>query len=219
MNAMFFGMPMALFPAIAKGYGGAEVLGLLYAAPSAGSIVVDADERLDAARAPPRPRGRAAARPAGAWRSSVFGFADALWLALRAWSWRAGSDTISGDLPRRDLERDDPRPPARPAGRRGDDLVVVGPAARQRRGGLRRRAGRGARRRSSPAASCAWWVGRAGGRAAAACGATTPRDGSYEPTALGKEVRGRSWSIYPAIWGKVTEQRQPTRLLNAAVQA
>ena len=26
MNAMFFGMPMALFPAIAKGYGGAEVL-------------------------------------------------------------------------------------------------------------------------------------------------------------------------------------------------
>ena len=40
MNAMFFGMPMALFPAIAKGYGGPEVLGLLYAAPSAGSIVV-----------------------------------------------------------------------------------------------------------------------------------------------------------------------------------
>ena len=29
MIAMFFRMPMALFPAIAKGYGGAEVLGLL----------------------------------------------------------------------------------------------------------------------------------------------------------------------------------------------
>ena len=27
MNAMFFGMPMALFPAIAKGYGGPEVSG------------------------------------------------------------------------------------------------------------------------------------------------------------------------------------------------
>ena len=40
MNAMFFGMPMALFPAIAKGYGGAEVLGLLYAAPSVGPILV-----------------------------------------------------------------------------------------------------------------------------------------------------------------------------------
>ena len=27
INAMFFGMPQALFPAIAAGYGGAEVLG------------------------------------------------------------------------------------------------------------------------------------------------------------------------------------------------
>ena len=59
VNAMFFGMPQALFPAIAAGYGGAEVLGLLYAAPAAGSIVVALLERLDAARAPPRPRGRA----------------------------------------------------------------------------------------------------------------------------------------------------------------
>ena len=33
---MFFGMPLALFPAIAAGYGGAAVLGLLYAAPAVG---------------------------------------------------------------------------------------------------------------------------------------------------------------------------------------
>ena len=39
MVAMFFGMPMALFPAIATQYGGAEVLGLLYAAPSVGALV------------------------------------------------------------------------------------------------------------------------------------------------------------------------------------
>src|SRR6185503_6913347 len=36
MNAMFFGIPMALFPAIAQRYGGAPV-GFLYAAPAAGA--------------------------------------------------------------------------------------------------------------------------------------------------------------------------------------
>jgi len=40
--AMFFGMPTALFPAIAQGLGGAGVLGLLYAAPAAGSLVFSA---------------------------------------------------------------------------------------------------------------------------------------------------------------------------------
>jgi MFS family permease len=37
--AMAFGMPMALFPAIAQGLGGASVLGLLYAAPAVGSFL------------------------------------------------------------------------------------------------------------------------------------------------------------------------------------
>jgi MFS family permease len=37
--AMLFGMPMALFPAIAQGLGGASVLGFLYAAPSVGAFV------------------------------------------------------------------------------------------------------------------------------------------------------------------------------------
>ena len=37
--AMLFGMPMALFPAIAQGLGGPRVLGLLYAAPAIGSFV------------------------------------------------------------------------------------------------------------------------------------------------------------------------------------
>ena len=39
MVAMFFGMPMALFPAIAQSLGGPKVLGLLYAAPAVGSLV------------------------------------------------------------------------------------------------------------------------------------------------------------------------------------
>src|SRR6266851_1636948 len=38
MIAMFFGMPMALFPAIAQNLGGPKVLGLLYAAPAVGSF-------------------------------------------------------------------------------------------------------------------------------------------------------------------------------------
>ena len=37
--AMTFGMPLALFPAIAQGLGGPTVLGLLYAAPAVGSFV------------------------------------------------------------------------------------------------------------------------------------------------------------------------------------
>jgi MFS family permease len=36
--AMLFGMPMALFPAIAQGLGGPSVLGFLYAAPSVGAF-------------------------------------------------------------------------------------------------------------------------------------------------------------------------------------
>jgi MFS family permease len=40
MVAMFFGMPMALFPAFAEDLGGPGVLGLLYAAPSVGSFAV-----------------------------------------------------------------------------------------------------------------------------------------------------------------------------------
>jgi MFS family permease len=37
--AMLFGMPMALYPAIAQGLGGPKVLGLLYAAPAVGSLL------------------------------------------------------------------------------------------------------------------------------------------------------------------------------------
>ena len=40
--AMLFGMPMALYPAIAQGLGGPKVLGLLYAAPAVGSFVFSA---------------------------------------------------------------------------------------------------------------------------------------------------------------------------------
>jgi MFS family permease len=95
MNAMFFGMPMALFPAIAKGYGGAGVLGLLYAAPSVGSIVVTLTSGWT--RHVHR-HGRAVVYGAAAWGVAIvgFGFADALWLALACLAVAGGMDTISG---------------------------------------------------------------------------------------------------------------------------
>ncbi len=40
--AMFFGMPMALFPAIAQGLGGPGVLGLMYTAPAVGAFLFSA---------------------------------------------------------------------------------------------------------------------------------------------------------------------------------
>jgi len=42
MVAMFFGMPQALFPAIAQGLGGAGVLGLMYTAPAVGAFLFSA---------------------------------------------------------------------------------------------------------------------------------------------------------------------------------
>ena len=88
MNAMFFGMPMALFPAIAKGYGGPEVLGLLYAAPSAGSIAVTLTSGWTARV---HRHGRAVVYGAALWGVAIvgFGLADALWLAVACLAWRA----------------------------------------------------------------------------------------------------------------------------------
>ena len=95
MNAMFFGMPMALFPAIAAGYGGGKVLGLLYAAPSAGAVVVTLTSGWTRARAPSRARRRPRR---GAWGVAIvgFGFANALWPALACLVLAGGMDAVSG---------------------------------------------------------------------------------------------------------------------------
>jgi MFS family permease len=95
MNAMFFGMPMALFPAIARRYGGPEVLGLLFAAPAVGSVVVALTSGW--ARRVHR-HGRAIVCAAGAWGVAIvgFGFADALWPALLCLAVAGGMDAASG---------------------------------------------------------------------------------------------------------------------------
>lgn len=94
-NAMFFGMPLALFPAIAKGYGGAEVLGLLYAAPAVGSIVVALTSGWTARV---HRHGRAVVVAAAAWGVAIagFGLADALVPALLLLAVAGGMDAISG---------------------------------------------------------------------------------------------------------------------------
>lgn len=95
MIAMFFGMPMALFPAIADEFGGAGVLGLLYAAPAVGSLAAT----LTSGWVPRVHRhGLAVIVAAGVWGAAIvlFGFAETLWLALVALAIAGGADMVSG---------------------------------------------------------------------------------------------------------------------------
>jgi MFS family permease len=95
INAMFFGMPMALFPQIASGLGGPAVLGLLYTAPSVGSLLATVTSGWTRKV---RHHGRAIAFAAAAWGVSIiaFGFAPALWVALLALAAAGAADMISG---------------------------------------------------------------------------------------------------------------------------
>jgi MFS family permease len=94
INAMFFGMPMALFPAIATRFGGASV-GLLYAAPSAGAFVASLasgwSKRINR-------HGLAVTLAAGIWGVAIvaFGFAGRLWLALLYLAAAGAADMVSG---------------------------------------------------------------------------------------------------------------------------
>ena len=95
ITAMFFGMPMALFPALAERYGGGAVVGLLYAAPSAGAVVATLTSGWT--RRIHR-HGRAVVLAAVGWGAAIIGFglAPELWLALLCLAVGGGSDAISG---------------------------------------------------------------------------------------------------------------------------
>ena len=94
MTAMFFGIPMALFPAIAQRYGGASV-GFLYAAPAAGALIMSLmlgwTKRVNR-------HGLAVGIAAMCWGFAIiaFGFAGRLWLALLCLAIAGASDMISG---------------------------------------------------------------------------------------------------------------------------
>src|SRR5438105_4153860 len=94
INAMFFGMPMALFPAIAEGFGGASV-GLLYAAPAAGAMCVTLTSGWTKRV---RRHGLGVALAAASWGLAIvaFGFAPTLSSALLCLALAGASDMVSG---------------------------------------------------------------------------------------------------------------------------
>jgi MFS family permease len=95
INAMLFGMPQALFPAIAASYGGAEVLGFLLAAPAVGSLAV---ALFSGWTRHVHRHGRAVALAATGWGVAIvaFGFTNVLWLALACLAVAGAMDAISG---------------------------------------------------------------------------------------------------------------------------
>jgi MFS family permease len=94
INAMFFGMPMALFPAIATHFGGASV-GFLYAAPSVGALLTTLASGWTARV---NRHGLAVTIAAGMWGVAIiaFGFAHRLWLALLCLVLAGAADMVSG---------------------------------------------------------------------------------------------------------------------------
>jgi MFS family permease len=95
MIAMFFGMPMALFPAIAQTLGGARVLGLLYAAPAVGSFVFSMTSGWTSRI---HRHGMGVIVAATIWGLAIigFGFASSLWLALLFLALAGAADMMSG---------------------------------------------------------------------------------------------------------------------------
>ncbi|MEA2683279.1 MAG: hypothetical protein QOK05_1607 [Chloroflexota bacterium] len=93
--AMLFGMPLALFPAIADRLGGASVLGLLYAAPAVGALVLSLTSGWTSRV---HRHGVGLAFAAGAWGLAIiaFGFASSVPLALLFLALAGGADMLSG---------------------------------------------------------------------------------------------------------------------------
>mgnify|MGYP003646802966 CR=1 FL=1 len=93
--AMIFGMPNALFPAIAQSFGGAKVLGMLYSAPAVGALIVSI---LSGWSHKVTRHGAAIAIAAILWGFAIIGFglASNLWLALFFLSLAGAFDAISG---------------------------------------------------------------------------------------------------------------------------
>lgn len=95
IGAMFFGAPYAVFPQMAAGLGGPAVLGLLYAAPGIGSMLVSLSSSWT--RHVHR-HGRAIALAVAGWGVCVgaFAFAPDLPLAVLTLAGAGGSDAVSG---------------------------------------------------------------------------------------------------------------------------
>jgi MFS family permease len=97
-NAMIFGMPMALFPAMAEQFGGgARIVGLLYAAPYIGALLASL---VSGWTGHVRRQGLGVVTAASCWGVALvfFGFANALWLALVMLALAGAADYVSAIL-------------------------------------------------------------------------------------------------------------------------
>jgi MFS family permease len=88
IGAMVFGMPTALFPQVAATMGGAKVLGLLYAGPGLGALLLSATSGWTARI---RRYGRAVAIAAAIWGLGIIGFGLAPGLP-----WALGALVLAG---------------------------------------------------------------------------------------------------------------------------
>jgi MFS family permease len=95
INAMFFGMPAALYPFVAERLGGPAVLGLLYAAPSAGSLLATLTSRWTTRV---HRHGLGVVLSAAGWGVAIIGFglARTLWPAVCWLALAGGADMLSG---------------------------------------------------------------------------------------------------------------------------
>ncbi|OLB76778.1 MAG: MFS transporter [Actinobacteria bacterium 13_2_20CM_2_71_6] len=96
LNATIFGMPHALFPALAQSHfgGGARTIGLLYAAPAIGGVVGAA---LSGPVTRVRRQGLAVLVAVTVWGASIagFGFTHVLWLGVLLLGVAGAGDVIS----------------------------------------------------------------------------------------------------------------------------
>lgn len=95
--AMIFGMPMALFPAIAHQHGGPKILGILYAAPAVGSLIASCYSGWTNVF---KRQGVAIAVAASLWGLAIIAFGLFLkinfWVALSFLAMAGGADAVSG---------------------------------------------------------------------------------------------------------------------------
>ncbi|GAA4596398.1 MFS family permease [Actinoplanes octamycinicus] len=95
INAMFFGMPSALYPFLADRLGGPQVLGLLYAAPAVGSLVATVGsgwtQRVHR-------HGLMVIIAAALWGVGIVGvgLSQMLWLTLFCLAFAGAADMVSG---------------------------------------------------------------------------------------------------------------------------
>jgi MFS family permease len=96
LNAMIFGMPRAVFPALGVGLfgGGAGVVGLLYAAPGAGALI---GSLFTGWCSRIRHQGRAIAACVVVWGTTIglFGIVPVLWIGLVLLALAGAADVVS----------------------------------------------------------------------------------------------------------------------------